>query len=64
MSNVGIGLGLPDSAEEEFMEAVRKQSIGVRPSKDPVSKFTNQISPPSVSFFFSDLFSKKHEGGR
>lgn len=57
MSDVGTGWGSLDSAEEEFLQAVRKQSIGrpcvVRPSKNLVSKFTNQISPPLpfISFF-------------
>lgn len=54
MSDVGTDWGSLDSDEEEFLKAVRKQSIGrpcvVRPSKNLVSKFTNQISPPSFSF--------------
>ena len=60
MSDVGTDWGSLDSAEEEFLKAVRKQSIGrpcvVRPSKNLVSKFTNQVSPPSFSFFFFFLF--------
>lgn len=76
MSDVGTDWGSLDSAEEEFLKAVRKQSIGrpcvVRPSKKLVSKFTNQIITPFLfflffffSFFsFSDLFGKKPESGR
>lgn len=59
MSDVGIGWELLDSAEEEFLEAVRKQSIGrpcvVRPSKNLASKFTIKYYPlsfPFLCFFF------------
>lgn len=56
MSDVGTGWEMLDSAEEEFLEAVRKQSIGrpcvVRPSVNLASKFTIQYPRfPFLSFF-------------
>lgn len=69
MSDVGTDWGLLDSADKEFVEAVRKQSIGrpcvVRPSKNLVSKFTDLKYPPLPFLtFFSHLFGKKPESGR
>lgn len=64
MFDVGTSLGLLASAEqEEFLEAVKKQSIGrpfvVRPSKDLIGKFTNEICPPFIFFLFSLIYSFK-----
>lgn len=59
MSDVGTGWGLLHSAEEEFLEAVRKQSIGrpcvVRPSVNLGSKFTIQYRRFLFLSFFSDF---------